>query len=115
MTTSSRGLHVVVALRRGAAFDEVRAFARAISERLVEQDPRRLTTEQRKARRGERIFIDVGRNAYAQHAVAPYAVRPKPSSPVATPLHWDELDEDGLAPDAWTIATIAERLPPLAR
>jgi DNA primase len=33
MTTGSRGLHVVAALRRGAAFDAVRAFARVIAER----------------------------------------------------------------------------------
>jgi bifunctional non-homologous end joining protein LigD len=81
-----------------------------ITERLAAQDPRRLTTEQRKARRGDRIFLDVGRNAYAQHAVAPYAVRARPSAPVAAPLHWAELDDRTLRPDGWTITTIGARL-----
>jgi bifunctional non-homologous end joining protein LigD len=110
MTTGSRGLHVVTAIRRGHDYDEVHAFARRVARRLADQDPRRLTTEVRKAKRAERIFVDVGRNAYAQHAVAPYAVRPRPTAPVATPLHWPELDDRRLRPDRWTIATIGRRL-----
>jgi bifunctional non-homologous end joining protein LigD len=110
MTTGSRGLHVVTPLRRGRDYEEVHDFARRVARVLADQDPRRLTTEFRKAKRGDRIFVDVGRNAYAQHAVAPYAVRPRPSAPVATPLRWHELDDRRLRPDRWTIPTIGERV-----
>ena len=110
MTTGSRGLHVVVPIRRGRDYEEVHAFARAVSGALADRDSRRLTTEFHKAKRNERIFIDVGRNAYAQHAVAPYAVRPRPTAPVATPLHWEELGDRRLRPDGWTIKTIGDRL-----
>ena len=110
MTTGSRGLHVVVPLRRTADFDTVHGFARSVAVALVADDPRTRTLEFRRARRGERIFVDVGRNAYGQHAVAPYAVRPLPRAPVATPLHWEELDDRGLDPQGWTVATIADRL-----
>lgn len=110
MTTGSRGLHVTVPLRRGADYEDVRAFSRRVAGELAEHDPKRLTTEVRKAKRDERIFIDTGRNAYAQHAVAPYAVRPRPTAPVAAPLRWDELSDRRLRPDRWTITTIAKRL-----
>ncbi|MEA2368147.1 MAG: bifunctional non-ous end joining protein LigD, partial [Thermoleophilaceae bacterium] len=110
MTTGSRGLHVTVPLRRGADYEDVRAFSRRVAGVLADHDPKRLTTEVRKAKRDERIFIDTGRNAYAQHAVAPYAVRPRPTAPVATPLRWDELSDRRLRPDRWTITTIAKRL-----
>jgi len=110
MTTGSRGLHVVTPLRRTADFDEVRAFTREVAEALVAEDPDRLTIEQRRNRRGERIFVDIGRNAYGQHAVAPYAVRPRPNAPVATPLRWEELDDEDLDPQGWTIRTIGARL-----
>jgi len=110
MTTGSRGLHVVTPLRRGRDYGEVIAVARAVARLLAGQDPRRLTVEVRKAKRGERIFVDVGRNAYAQHAVAPYAARPLPAAPVAAPLRWDELSDRRLRPDRWTIETIGERL-----
>jgi bifunctional non-homologous end joining protein LigD len=110
MTTGSRGLHVVAPLRRTAGFDEVHAFAREAAEALVAADPEGLTIEFRRAKRGQRIFVDVNRNAYGQHAVAPYAVRARPGAPVATPLRWEELDDDRLRPDGWTIATIGARL-----
>jgi bifunctional non-homologous end joining protein LigD len=76
----------------------------------VADDPGHLTLEWRKADRGKRIYLDVNRIAYAQHAVAPYAVRPRPTAPVAVPLHWDELSDRSLKPDGWTIKTIAARL-----
>src|SRR5712692_9532657 len=110
MTTGSRGLHVVVPLRRREPFDAVRAFARAVAQELVAGDPKRLTIAHRKADRGNRIFVDVNRNGYAQHAVAAYAVRPRATAPVATPFQWEELDDRRLAPDRWTVTTIGDRL-----
>ena len=74
-TTGSRGLHVVVPLSRGPDFDTVRQFARDVAEVVVADDPANRTIEQRKDKRGDRIYLDVMRNAYAQTAVAPYAVR----------------------------------------
>jgi bifunctional non-homologous end joining protein LigD len=110
MTTGSRGIHVVCPLRRGRSFTDVHRFARALAEGMVEDDPRRLTLEWRKADRGDRIYVDVNRNAYAQHAVTPYTVRTRPKAPVAVPLRWDELSDRGLRPDRWTLASVAERI-----
>jgi bifunctional non-homologous end joining protein LigD len=110
MTTGSRGLHVVVALRRGHDYAEVNAFARDAGAALAATSPATLTTEFRIAKRGERIFVDVHRNAYAQHAVAPYAVRALPAAPVATPLRWEELGDRRLGPQRWTVKTIQGRL-----
>jgi bifunctional non-homologous end joining protein LigD len=115
MTTGSRGLHVVVALRRTEDYEAVHAFAHAVAETLVAQHPDALTVQFRREQRGDRLFVDVNRNAYGQHAVAPYAVRAKPSAPVATPLHWDELDDRRLDPQGWTVATLPARLADLGR
>jgi bifunctional non-homologous end joining protein LigD len=109
-TTGSRGLHVLVPLKRRADFDEVRAFARAIATELVESDAEHLTLEVRKNKRGGRIFIDTARNAYAQTAAPPYAVRPRPGAPVAAPLEWRELEDSRLTADRYTIHNIFERL-----
>ena len=110
MATGSRGYHVIVLLQRRLVFDEVRAFARDVARAAAERAPDRLTVEQRKAKRGGRIYVDVQRNAYAQTAVAPYAVRPRPGAPVATPLAWEELDDPDVRPDAWTLRTLPDRL-----
>ncbi|QKV93685.1 ATP-dependent DNA ligase [Streptomyces sp. NA02950] len=110
MTTGSRGLHVVVRLDRGADFDTVRTFARDTAEVLAARHPDRLTTETRKANRRGRLYLDIQRNAYAQTAVAPYAVRSRPGAPVATPIDAEELDDPALTADRWTVRTIGERL-----
>jgi bifunctional non-homologous end joining protein LigD len=110
MTTGSRGLHVDVAIRRGPTYAEVNAWAREVAAGFAASEPDRLTTEFRIEKRGGRLFIDAHRNAYAQHAVAPYAVRALPKAPVATPLRWEELSDRRLGPQRWTTRTIQDRL-----
>ena len=109
-TTGSRGLHVVVPLNRGADFDTVRQFARDVATVVAADDSAHRTVEQRKDKRGDRIYLDVMRNAYAQTAVAPYAVRARRGAPVATPLEWDELSSRGLRPDRFTIRDVPKRI-----
>jgi bifunctional non-homologous end joining protein LigD len=108
--TGSRGLHIWVPLDRSADFDQVRQFASEVAERLVARRPRELTTAQRKAKRGDRVFVDVARNAYAQTAVAPYSVRARSEAPVATPIEWTELEDPKLGPQRYTIRNIVRRL-----
>lgn len=108
MATGSRGYHVVMPLKPVAEFDEVRAVAFGLAEALARRAPDRLTTEFMKAKRGGRLFLDCNRNAWAQTAVPVYAVRPRPTAPVAVPLAWDELDQT--EPDRWTVRSIAERV-----
>jgi len=109
-TTGSRGLHVVVPIERADHFNDVRRFARDICQCLVDQNPKELTIEQRKSERGDRVFLDYLRNGYGQTAVAPYAVRPIEKAPVATPLHWDEVDDGGLHPQKFHIKNLFRRL-----
>jgi bifunctional non-homologous end joining protein LigD len=109
MTTGSRGLHVVVPLNGEHGFDEVREFARDVADTLAAGHPDRLTTAARKKDRGDRLYLDIQRNAYAQTAVAPYTVRAKPGAPVATPLTWTQLDDPDLDARRWTIADAVEQ------
>jgi bifunctional non-homologous end joining protein LigD len=109
MTTGSRGLHVVVPLNGQHDFDEVRRFARDAADTLVDAHPDRLTTAARKKDRGDRLYLDVQRNAYAQTAVAPFTVRARPGAPVATHLTWDQLDDPDLDARRWSIADAVEQ------
>jgi bifunctional non-homologous end joining protein LigD len=108
-TTGSRGLHLWVPLDRSADFDQVRDFAAQIAELLVARRDE-LTTAQRKAKRGDRVLVDVARNSYAQTAVAPYSVRALAPAPVATPIGWAELDDPKLEPQRYTIRNLFRRL-----
>ncbi|XVV38079.1 non-homologous end-joining DNA ligase [Streptomyces sp. CA-100214] len=109
MTTGSRGLHVVVPLTGRQDVDEVREFARDAAEVLAAAHPDRLTTAARKKDRGDRLYLDIQRNAYAQTAVAPFTVRALPGAPVATPISWGELDDPALHARRWTIADAVEQ------
>ncbi|MDR6976360.1 bifunctional non-homologous end joining protein LigD [Streptomyces sp. 3330] len=109
MTTGSRGLHVVVPVDGHDDFDAVRGFARDAADLLVAEHPDRLTTAARKKDRGDRLYLDVQRNGYAQTAVAPFSVRALPGAPVAMPLTWEQLRDPELGPRRWTIADAAEQ------
>ncbi|MFE1023831.1 non-homologous end-joining DNA ligase [Streptomyces sp. NPDC058818] len=109
MTTGSRGLHIVVPLNGHQDFDDVREFARDVAEVLAAAHPGRLTTAARKKDRGDRLYLDIQRNAYAQTAVAPFTVRALPGAPVATPISWDQLDDPALHARRWTIADAVDQ------
>jgi bifunctional non-homologous end joining protein LigD len=109
-TTGGRGLHVIVPLDRRADFDTVREFARDVAAVLAGRHSERLTVEQRKNKRQGRIYLDTMRNAYAQTVAPPYAVRARPGATVATPLHWEEVEDTALRPGRFTMRTIHKRL-----
>ena len=109
-TTGGRGLHVHVALDRQAGFDPVLEFTHRVGAVLASRHPDVITTEQRKDKRGTRVYADVMRNAYAQLVVASYSVRARPGAPVATPLSWSEVEGATLEPGRFTLSTIRARL-----
>jgi len=109
-TTGSSGYHVYAPVARDTIFDEARAIVRRIAAQLVERYPDELTIEQRKDKRGERIYLDTIRNSYGHTAVAPYAVRARKGAPVATPLSWDELESEPIEPTRYTIKNMFRRL-----
>ncbi|MGP4021413.1 non-homologous end-joining DNA ligase [Saccharopolyspora sp. 5N708] len=106
--TGGRGFHIAAPLRAERGFDEVRAAVRELAEQAVRDEPERLTVEQRKAKRGNRIFLDTNRNAYGQTMIAPYSLRARPGAPAATPLDLDELTR--VTPRSYGLANMARRL-----
>jgi bifunctional non-homologous end joining protein LigD len=110
MTTGSRGVHVVVPLKRVHSFETVRTFAHDVALHLAKLYPKEITAEMRIANRGNCIFIDSLRNAFAQTGIAPYSVRAHEYAPVATPLAWKELGTTTTASTDHTIVTVPKRV-----
>jgi bifunctional non-homologous end joining protein LigD len=108
-TSGKTGLHVLVPWRDAGGYDEARSWALEVATRVAEAMPETATTEIRKAKRGNRLYIDVLQNARGHHAVPPYVLRAIPGAPVSTPLRWDELKR-GLTPAKFTLRTIPTRL-----
>jgi bifunctional non-homologous end joining protein LigD len=107
-SSGSRGLHVVVPLVPAADTDTVNVFSLAVADALAARHPDDFTTEGRIAKREGRLYLDTGRNGYAQTMAAPYAVRARPGAPVSVPLDWSELAD--FDPRRHTLTTIADRL-----
>ncbi|WP_444962594.1 non-homologous end-joining DNA ligase [Nocardiopsis sp. M1B1] len=99
MTSGSRGLHVRSPLRPEADDQEVRVLAEAVADRVAARRPDELTTEVRKAARGDRLFVDYLRNGREQLAVVPYSVRARSDAPIAAPLTWEDLEKVETARD----------------
>ncbi len=108
-------LHVHVPLRADGDFAAARGFARQVGGLLVARNPDLVTMEQRKDKRGHRLYVDVMRNGYAQTAVAPYVVRARPGAAVAVPLDWDEVADSALEPGQFTLRTAPRRLAELGQ
>jgi bifunctional non-homologous end joining protein LigD len=104
-TTGGKGLHVVVPLRRGPGWEDVRAFSAAVASGLVREDPALWTTQLSKAKRGGRIFLDTLRNGRGATWVAAYSPRAREGAPVSMPIAWSELGE-GLDPGRFTVASV---------
>src|SRR5205814_3260250 len=109
-TSGSKGFHIVVPLDGKARMGEVARFAHRVGSILVERDPAHLTQEFSKADRGGRILVDTGRNGYSATFAAAYAVRAKPGAPVSAPCTWDEIECGKVAPQTFTLRTMAGRI-----
>lgn len=108
--TGSKGIHVHIPLRPESNFETAKPWAKILADRLHQKIPDCTTLEQRKNKRGNKVFIDVLRNEYGQTSIAPYAVRARPHAPIATPIDWPELKNKNLTPHRYTIKNLFRRL-----
>ncbi|MGE3772530.1 MAG: DNA ligase D [Gammaproteobacteria bacterium] len=91
MLSGGKGVHVIAPLERRHPWPTVKAFARAVAERLAAELPARYVAVMSKSRRRGRIFVDYLRNERGATAIAPYSPRARPGAPVAWPLSWRAL------------------------
>jgi bifunctional non-homologous end joining protein LigD len=108
-TSGASGMHILVPVVPGSTFDEVRGFARVVSEALVAARPDLVTTVTTVARRGPRVYLDHNQNGRGRSIASVYSVRPRPGAPVATPLRWEEV-VPGLSPRDFTMGEVARRV-----
>ncbi len=92
MSTGSRGIHIIVPLNQKHNFDEVRKKAKKISKEIAKKK-KYFTTNIRKSKRKNKLFIDVARNAYGQLSICPYSTRAINKAPIASPLFWEDLED----------------------
>ena len=108
-TTGGKGLHVVLPIARRDGWDEVKAFTKAVAEKMVATHPAKYTSKLPKASRKGKIFIDYLRNGRGATSICAYSTRARANAPVSTPLFWEELETD-VRGNTYTVRTLPERL-----
>jgi bifunctional non-homologous end joining protein LigD len=91
-TSGADGIHVLVPITRRSSFPETYEFAERVSRGLEQEHPGLVTTEWLKRKRSG-VLVDHRQNGHGKTIASVYSVRPKPGSPVSTPLRWEELGE----------------------
>ncbi len=109
MLSGGKGVHVVVPLKRRAAWPKVKAFSKSFTTALEADFPDRYVANMAKAKRSGRIFVDYLRNERGSTAIAPYSTRRHENAPIATPLTWEELRSVEAA-NTFTVKTPRDRL-----
>ncbi|MFL6234117.1 MAG: DNA ligase D [Thermoanaerobaculia bacterium] len=112
-TTGGKGLHVVLPIARKDGWDEVKAFTKAVAEKMVAAEPQKYTSKLPKASRKGKIFIDYLRNGRGATSICAYSTRARPNAPVSVPLFWEELETD-VRGNTYTLRTLPERLEKLS-
>ncbi|EXF46741.1 ATP-dependent DNA ligase [Pseudomonas sp. BAY1663] len=108
-TSGGRGMHVVVPIDRRHGWEQVRQFARAVTERLARQTPALIVDKMGPQNRIGKIFVDYLRNQKGASTVAAYSARARPGLAVSVPIGHDELERIEAA-DQWNIHNLHERL-----
>ncbi len=107
-TSGGKGYHVVVPLKPVAAWDVFHDFAKCVVEVMEQKWPDRYTSNVRKAKRTDKIFIDWIRNGRGATSVAPYSIRARKGAKVSMPISWEELDT--VAPDGISMSDALIRI-----
>jgi bifunctional non-homologous end joining protein LigD len=110
LLTGSKGLHIIIQSPANTRFDQVKIILTKLIQPLIKEYPQEFTTEIKKEKRQNAVYVDLLRNAYGQTAVAPYSLRPTEEASIAVPISWNELDDPALTSKKYNIKNIFERL-----
>jgi bifunctional non-homologous end joining protein LigD len=108
--TGRRGIQVWIPVGQGPSFEDTRTWVERLSRTIGAVVPKLVSWRWDVRERGGQARLDYTQNAVNKTLVAPYSPRATPGAPVSVPIDWDELDDDSLRPDGFTIRTVLDRL-----
>ncbi|WP_438434582.1 non-homologous end-joining DNA ligase [Gorillibacterium sp. sgz500922] len=108
-TSGATGVQLVVPIRRGYTFSELRRAGEFLGRYLTTSYPELFTIERLKKNRGDRIYVDYLQHWHGKTLSAPYTPRARTAASVSTPLFWTEV-EAGADPRDFHLRNIKERL-----
>ncbi len=107
-TSGGKGYHVVVPLKPSVPWDVFHSFSKQVAQVMEQKWRDRYTSNMRKQKRTNKIFIDWVRNGRGATSIAPYSLRAREGARVSMPIGWSELDT--IAPDGITMTEALKRI-----
>lgn len=108
-TSGATGVQIIVPVRPGVTFDELRKIGHFVGRYVTEKHPGLFTLERLKKHRGDKIYFDYLQHYSGKTLAAPYTPRARPLATVSTPLTWDEVRRN-VSPADYHLLNIGERL-----
>lgn len=108
-TSGGNGLHVFIPVLPQYSYEQTRHFSHLISQMVHRELPRETSLERLPEKRQGKVYLDYLQNGRGKTMASIYALRPRETAGVSTPLHWDELPELKKM-DKMNYYTIFERL-----
>ncbi|AKG33526.1 non-homologous end-joining DNA ligase [Paenibacillus durus] len=108
-TSGATGVQIIVPIRSGVTFDELRKVGHFVGRYVTEKHPELFTLERLKKQRGDKIYFDYLQHYGGKTLAAPYTPRARPLATVSTPLTWDEV-ANNVSPEDFHLLNIEERL-----
>ena len=106
-TSGGKGYHVLVKMDN-VNWKKFRKIAKDIADLMESKWPDKYTSNIRKNKRKNKIFIDWIRNTYGATSVAPYSLRARKNASVSFPIKWSELEK--IKPDEIDMKEALRRL-----
>lgn len=109
-TSGNKGLQIYIPLPDQVyTYDDTRLFTSFIADFLVSKEPDLFTIERLKKNRGNRLYVDYVQHSEGKTIVAPYSIRGNEHAGAATPLCWEEINEN-LDVNQFTMQMVLSRI-----
>ena len=99
-TSGGKGYHILVPIR-DVNWKEFRKIAKDIAVLMETKWPKKYTSNIRKEKRKNKIFIDWVRNTRGATSIVPYSLRARKNATVSFPISWEDLSK--IKPDSITL------------
>lgn len=107
-TSGGKGYHICIPFKNNLTWKKFYKISEDIANIIENTHSELFTTNNRKEKRKNKIFIDYLRNQKSATFVAPYSIRLRKNAPVSMPIAWNELDK--IKPNEITIYKAIKRL-----
>ncbi len=90
-TSGGKGYHIVLPFKNSINYEKFYDFSKQIALIVESKWPKSFTTNLKKDKRRNKIFIDYLRNNKGSTCVAPYSIRARDGATISMPISWEKL------------------------